>query len=106
MKNVRWGIVGTGSIANQFAADMVYVPNGEITAVASRAQHTAESFARKYAIPDAHADYQALIESPDVDAVYVATPHTLHLESSIASIGSNALVGDASISVTHGACLR
>jgi predicted dehydrogenase len=86
MKNVRWGIVGTGSIANQFAADMAYVPNGEITAVASRAQHTAESFAEKYAIPKAHGDYQALIESTDVDAVYVATPHTLHLDNSIASI--------------------
>lgn len=79
---VRWGIISTGRIAHQFAQDFRFVPNGELVAVASRSGMQAEAFARTYSIPRAYAAYELLLEDPEVDAVYVATPHTLHYQNS------------------------
>ena len=78
---VNWGIIGTGGIAHAFASDMPHVNNGRVVAVASRTQEHADAFAGEYDIPTAHASYDALYADPDVDAVYVATPHSLHLEN-------------------------
>ncbi|MDH3941276.1 MAG: Gfo/Idh/MocA family oxidoreductase, partial [Xanthomonadales bacterium] len=78
MEKVRWGIVSTGRITHQFVQDFKYVSNGEVIAVASRAQESAEAFAAEYGIPKAYAGYQRLLDDPQVDAVYVATPHTMH----------------------------
>lgn len=82
MKKVKWGIVGTGRIAGEFAADFKYVDNAELVAVASRSQETADAFADKFNIAKAHSSYQKLYEDPDVEAVYVATPHNFHFENS------------------------
>jgi predicted dehydrogenase len=86
MQKIRWGIIGTGSIAGQFAADMEYVPNGELVAVASRTLATAETFASRFKIPSTYGDYQSLADDRNVDAVYVATPHTLHLQNSVSAL--------------------
>jgi predicted dehydrogenase len=81
-ERVRWGIISTGRIAHQFAQDFRFVPNGELVAVASRSGFQAEAFAETYGIPRAYAGYELMLEDPEVDAVYVATPHTLHYGNS------------------------
>jgi len=82
-KKIRWGILSTARIANQFAEDMAYVDNGELRAVASRSADTATAFAARHGIPTAYGSYEELYADPDIDAIYVATPHSLHLENSI-----------------------
>jgi len=86
MKKVRWGIIGTGRITHQFVQDFEYVANGEVMAVASRAQDSADRFAAQYGIERAYGTYGQLLEDPDVDAVYIATPHTLHYQNTMDAI--------------------
>jgi predicted dehydrogenase len=73
----RWGIIGTGGIARAFVRDLL-LDGHAVTAVGSRAEATADAFAREFGLQTAHPSYQALAEDPDVDIVYVATPHTFH----------------------------
>lgn len=75
---IRWGILGTGSIANKLATALAVLPDAELVAVGSRSQASADAFGDKYNIAHRHASYEALAADPDVDAVYVATPHPLH----------------------------
>ncbi len=83
MKPIRWGIIGTGSIAKQFARSLTLTESGSLVAVASRTQEAADRFVTEY--PDAKpcAGYQSILNDPDVDAVYVATPHPMHAEWAI-----------------------
>jgi predicted dehydrogenase len=76
---LRWGLIGTGGIAATFAEDLVRTDSGRAAAVGSRRQESADDFAERFGIPNRHASYEALVEDPDVDAVYVATPHPMHL---------------------------
>ena len=82
MSKVRWGIVSAGNIANTFASDIAHAPNAEVVAVAARRQGDANAFAERHGIPKAYEGYDALYADDEVDAVYVATPHTLHLPNS------------------------
>src|SRR3954447_13738110 len=79
---LRWEILATGRIARDFAINLRSVPDATIAAVGSRSPGSAEAFAREYAGPDtrAHAWYDELVAAPDVDVVYVASPHSHHLE--------------------------
>jgi len=86
MKKVRWGIVSTARIAHQFAADFAHVKNGRLSAVASRSAAAAREFASRHGIASAYDNYEKLYNDPHIDAIYVATPHTLHLENSIAAL--------------------
>lgn len=80
MKRIRWGIVGAGRIAHTFAQDMNATSNGIVQAVAARSGASAAVFAEQHGIATAHEGYDALYNDADVDAVYVATPHNLHLQ--------------------------
>jgi predicted dehydrogenase len=75
---IRWGVVGPGGIARRFAEAMQAVDDGEIVAVASRALEPANAFGDDYGVARRYDDDQALAEDPDVDAIYVATPHSRH----------------------------
>lgn len=77
-----WGILSTGRIARSFATNLASVPGARLAAVASRARSTADAFAAEYGGPGcrAYASYDDLVGDPDVDVVYVASPHALHLE--------------------------
>lgn len=74
-----WGILGAGRIAGAFARDLAH-DGMRIAAVASRDGDRARAFAEEHGIPAAHGSYEALAADPDVDVVYVATPHSHHLE--------------------------
>jgi predicted dehydrogenase len=87
--NLRWGIIGTGSIAATFAADMTLTDSGQVVAVGSRHRQTAERFADRFDIPRRHGSYLSLVDDDEVDVVYVATPHPMHL-------------ADATMALEHG----
>ena len=82
-KKIRWGIISTGHISGKFADALAILPDAKLTAVASRDQNSADRFAAKYQIPKAYSSYQKLAEDPDIDAIYIGTPHTFHLENSV-----------------------
>lgn len=79
----RWGICGTGNIARQFARGLRALPDAEIAAVGSRAHETAVQFADEFGVARRHATYEALAADPDVDAVYVSSPHPCHMENTL-----------------------
>lgn len=86
MNEVRWGIIGTGTIAQAFAADFVYAKTGELRAVASRSKKHADDFAERFDIELSMVDYYSLINSHEVDVIYIAVPHSLHYELTKACI--------------------
>ncbi|TXD46433.1 Gfo/Idh/MocA family protein [Polaribacter sp. IC073] len=82
-KKIRWGIIGLGKIANKFATDLATVENAELFAVASRRQPNADEFAQKYKAKKAFNSYKELAKDSEVDAIYIATPHSFHKEHAI-----------------------
>lgn len=83
---VRWGILGAGKIARKFASDIVFASNATPYAVGARDGDKANAFAAEFGIPNAHGSYKDLISDPDVDAIYIATPHSFHFEQSLAAM--------------------
>ena len=77
---MKWGILSTGTIAKNFAQTAKQMPDVQVQAVASRSAGSAKAFAEAFAIPTAHDSYEALANDPNVDIVYVATPHSRHAE--------------------------
>jgi len=78
---IRWGILGPGRIAHKFAQDLLTLPEAQLYAVASSSQQRADEFAKQYGATHAFGKYEDLLTLPDLDVVYVATPHTLHYEN-------------------------
>ncbi len=74
---VRWGILATGWIADLFVKDLQMFGH-TVAAVGSRSQAGANAFAARFGIARAHGSYEALCADPEVDAIYVATPHPMH----------------------------
>jgi predicted dehydrogenase len=77
-RTIRWGILGNGWIANEFAQGLAQLPDANLVAVGSRTQDSAQRFADQHAIPHRHASYEALASDDEVDVIYVATPNPLH----------------------------
>lgn len=77
---LNWGIMSTGRIAGVFATGVNRSKLGRVAAVGSRTQAAADKFAAEFKVPRAHGSYQALLDDPEVQAVYIATPHPQHLE--------------------------
>jgi len=82
-RNIRWGIIGLGKIANKFATDLASIKNVELVAVASRNIQNANNFAEKHNAKKAYSSYEELAKDSNVDAVYIATPHSFHKEHAI-----------------------
>ena len=80
MKQIQWGILSTGTIAKHFASTAAKMADVSILAVASRSIESAQAFAGSYGIERCYDSYEALAADPDVDIVYVATPHSRHYE--------------------------
>ena len=88
MKKLKWGILGPGSIARDFAQALNRV-NGEVYAVASRNKERAEKFAKENNVKKAYGSYDEIIKDKDIDVVYIATPHSNHYEYIIKSLNNN-----------------
>lgn len=112
---IRWGILGPGRIAESVAADFVHVHGGRLVAVGSRSRDRAEAFAKTFSgggprsVTDdpirVHGSYSDLLADPEVDAVYIATPHAQHAANAIATVraGKAALVEKAFTATYPGA---
>ena len=84
--SLRWGLLAAGNIAATFAAGVSHCRLGSLAAVASRSLEKAQAFADKNGVPRAHGSYEELLADPDVDAVYVSTPHPQHAEWAIKAL--------------------
>ena len=82
MKKIRFGIVGTGTIAHRFAEAIKNVSNAELAAVASRTSENAEKFGDEFGIPFRFDSYEKMAQSDKIDAAYIAVPHSGHIECS------------------------
>jgi predicted dehydrogenase len=82
-KSFKWGIMGCGNIAGQFATSLQTVSGAVLYAVASRSLEKANKFGRKYNALKSYGSYETLVQDPEVDAIYIATPHNKHLENAL-----------------------
>jgi predicted dehydrogenase len=92
-KTIKWGILGTGWIARKLADALKVADHCELVAVGSRTKGSASKFAADYHLQSAYASYEELVQDPNIDVVYVATPHNLHLENTLLALehGKNVL---------------
>ena len=93
MTGLHWGILATGGIAHAFTSDL-RTAGLDVAAVGSRSIDSARAFAEQYGIPHAHGSYEELVADPDVDIVYIATPHPAHVENALLALehGKHVLV--------------
>lgn len=89
---VRWGILGTGGIARAFALGLRDAPDAMLAAVGSRTQEGADAFARRHGAHAAYGSYEALAAAPDVDIIYIGTPHPMHAENALLALGAGKAV--------------
>lgn len=85
---IRWGILGPGGIAHTFADAVAVGTASTVAAVGSRSPERARAFADDFGIERAHSSYEALVDDDDVDAIYVASPHSEHHAHALLAIGA------------------
>jgi len=108
---VRWGVAGPGPVADKVMRDLAHVPDAVLTAVGSRSAERAAAFAAAHAasagrgrVPTAHGSYRALLADPDLDVVYLATPHPQHRALALAALAAGrAILVEKSFTVTPAA---
>jgi predicted dehydrogenase len=90
MNKIRWGIIGLGSIAANFAQGLSESESGELFAVASRSSERCRSFGNRFGVQESnrYTSYEALCADPDVDAIHIATPHPFHAQQALMAIRS------------------
>ena len=93
---LRWGVLGTGFIATEFIKDLGLLPPGEsvVVAVGSRSQEGADALGQKFGVSARYGSYEGLVADPNVDVIYVATPHPMHHATALLAIraGKHVLV--------------
>jgi dihydrodiol dehydrogenase / D-xylose 1-dehydrogenase (NADP) len=89
---IRWGIMGPGGIAHSFAKGVAALGDAKLVAVGSRSAERAKAFASEFGIGKAYGDYESLVRDPEVDAVYIATPHPAHRENALLCIAEGKAV--------------
>ncbi|MEX5720131.1 Gfo/Idh/MocA family protein [Geodermatophilus maliterrae] len=104
-REIRWGVVGPGRIAQNVMGDFAHVEGAKPVAVASRSADRAEAFAERHGLERAYGSYAEILADPDVDVLYVATPHPQHHAVALAAIdaGKALLVEKAFTATTAGA---
>jgi len=85
---LRWGILGAGAIAKRFCADVRPLSDHALAAVGSRDREKADAFGDQFEVANRHGSYEALVSDPEVDVVYVATPHTFHREHALLALNA------------------
>ena len=82
-KTYNWGIIGLGKIAHKFAQDLQGIPSAKLHAVASRSLEKAKTFGKQYDVTYSYGSYEEILACPDLDVVYIATPHAFHCENTL-----------------------
>lgn len=88
----RWGIIGPGRIAHKFAQDLMQVADAKLTAVASRDLGRAQAFAQEYGATHTYGSYEEIVNCPELDAVYIASPHIGHFEHTLLCLNAGIAV--------------
>lgn len=83
---IYWGILGAGNIAHRFAASLQNQQNSVLTAISCRRKEKAEAFVAQFPAKRSYTEYDALLADPQIDAIYVALPHSLHKEWSVKAL--------------------
>lgn len=91
-KKIHWGIIGLGKIANKFASDIQHSESSILQGVASRSIEKATEFATKYNANKAYNSYEELVNDPEIDVVYIATPHSFHFNNTMLCLRNNKAV--------------
>ncbi|QBN17766.1 Gfo/Idh/MocA family protein [Flavobacterium nackdongense] len=86
---IKWGIIGLGNIAHKFANDLMLIEAAELFAVASRDAEKSKEFAKRYQCKKAYSTYDAIINDPEIDILYIATPHSSHADLTIQALQNN-----------------
>lgn len=86
MNKIKWGVMGCGGIAGTFASDLPLTKYGQLAAVGSRSKAKAKKFAAQHGAARAYGSYEELAADPEVDVVYVATPHPMHMDNTLLAI--------------------
>ncbi|MDO6695319.1 Gfo/Idh/MocA family oxidoreductase [Aliiglaciecola sp. 3_MG-2023] len=106
-KQVNWGIVSAGRIAEKFCEDMQYVKNGRLAAIAARSIQSAVNFAEKFQIERAYAGYQCLFDDPEIDVIYIATTHNFHFQHAKAALlAGKSVLCEKPITVSVNECVE
>lgn len=92
MTKTRWGILGTGNIASQFARGLAVMDDAELVAVGSRTAESAHEFGERFGARNRHGSYAELAGDPDVEAIYIATPHPLHKDNTLLCLAAGKAV--------------
>ncbi len=91
-EKIRWGIIGTGNIAHQFARGLTALTDAELVTVGSRSQASADKFGDEFNVTRRYPTYEALVADADVDAIYVSTPHPFHKSNTILALNAGKAV--------------
>lgn len=83
MRKINWGIMATGWIAHKFVQGLKLIEDATIAAVGSRTMESAKTFADHYGIAKAYGSYEELVNDPDVDIIYIGTPHPMHHDNAL-----------------------
>lgn len=83
---IRWGILGTGRIARDFANALKDTPDAVLAAVGSRSVESAAAFAQDFGQPAVYGSYEELAHAPEVDIIYIGTPHPMHAENTLLAL--------------------
>jgi predicted dehydrogenase len=104
-REIRWGIVGPGRIARSVMGDFAHVEGARPVAVASRSAERADAFAQQHGLERSYGSYAEILADPDVDVLYLATPHAQHAAVALAAVdaGKALLVEKAFTATTAGA---
>jgi len=103
VSEIRWGVVGPGRIAEKVVGDFPLVEGARAVAVASRSRTRAEEFARRHDLQRAHGSYAEILADPEVDVLYVATPHAQHAAIALGAIrAGKALLVEKAFTATPG----
>lgn len=101
---VRWGVVGPGRIAAKVVDDAGHVPDAEFVAVASRSADRAREFAAAHGMARAYGSYREIVDDPDLDVLYIATPHPQHRAVALAALrAGKAVLVEKAFTVTPAA---
>ena len=85
-EKIKWGIVGLGRIARAFAEGLNFTSNAELYGVASRTIQKSKDFSKEWNVPRFFGSYDELAEDENIDAIYIATPHSEHHDAALTSM--------------------